>query len=154
MWITKTILVATDFSPCSRDACDLAFSIAKRFRVPLVLLHVYEVPTTIARGLPSLPIADYVQLVEDEAKAALANEARRVSGKGVDVSTAALSTVLKSGNAYEQILEAARKLDAGLIVLGTHGRRGLPRAVLGSVAEKVVRLSPVPVLTIHGTAES
>jgi len=59
------------------------------------------------------------------------------------------NTVLHVGAASEQILQAAKAHDVGLIVIGTHGRRGLPRALLGSVAEKVVRLSPVPVLTIH-----
>jgi len=59
-------------------------------------------------------------------------------------------TVLRTGVPWEEILDTAKKLDVGLIVMGTHGRRGLPRAILGSVAEKVVRLSPVPVLTVRG----
>ena len=57
--------------------------------------------------------------------------------------------LLKVGEPWEEIIDAASRLDAGLIVMGTHGRRGLPRAILGSVAEKVVRLSAVPVLTIR-----
>jgi len=57
--------------------------------------------------------------------------------------------VLNSGIAWERILETAKMVEAGLIVMGTHGRRGVPRAFLGSVAERVVRLSPVPVLTIR-----
>jgi nucleotide-binding universal stress UspA family protein len=93
-----------------------------------------------------------VQLVEDEAQAAMNNEAARLRDKGAEVKTVLVSTVLKSGRAWEQILDTAEKVDAGLIVIGTHGRRGLPRALLGSVAERVVRLSPVPVLTVHGDA--
>jgi nucleotide-binding universal stress UspA family protein len=87
---------------------------------------------------------DYVQLMEDSAQSALNNEAARLQGKGVEV-----TTVLRMGSPWEQVLDVAGKLEVGLIVMGTHGRRGLPRALLGSVAEKVVRLSPVPVLTVH-----
>jgi nucleotide-binding universal stress UspA family protein len=76
----------------------------------------------------------------------LADEAARLQGKGV-----VLETLFSRGVAWEEIIEVAKRVDVGLIVMGTHGRRGLPRAIMGSVAEKVVRLSPVPVLTIHGT---
>jgi nucleotide-binding universal stress UspA family protein len=149
----KKILAPTDFAPSSQVADDLALELAQRFHVPLVLLHVYQLPTTIGKGLPTLPISDYVRLIEDSAQSALNNEAARLSGKGVEVTTTLVSTVLKSGSAWEEILEAAKKLDAGLIVMGTHGRRGLPHALLGSVAEKVVRLSPIPVLTVRATEE-
>jgi nucleotide-binding universal stress UspA family protein len=150
MWLEKKILVPTDFGDSSKAAAEAALDLARRFRVPLVLTHVYAIPSTINKGVPFLPIADYVQLVEDEARSALNNEASRVRELGADVGTLLMSTVLKAGSAWEQILEAAEKLDVGLIVMGTHGRRGLPRALLGSVAERVVRLSPVPVLTVHG----
>jgi nucleotide-binding universal stress UspA family protein len=150
MWLKKKILAPTDFADSSRAACDMALELARQFHVPLVLMHVYQVPTTINKGVPFLPIADYVQLIQDSAQSALNNEAARLRDTGADVATALMSTVLKPGNAWEEILDAAKKLDAGLIVMGTHGRRGLPRALLGSVAERVVRLSPIPVLTVHG----
>jgi len=60
-----------------------------------------------------------------------------------------VATALRSGRPWEEILAAAREGNADLIVIGTHGRKGLPRALLGSVAEKVVRMSPVPVLTVR-----
>jgi nucleotide-binding universal stress UspA family protein len=150
MWLAKKILVPTDFAESSRAACDLGLEFARQFRVPLVLMHVYPVPTTINKGVPFLPIGDYVQLIEDSAQSALNNEAARLRDRGAEVATALMSTVLKSGNAWEEILDAVKKLDVGLVVMGTHGRRGLPRALLGSVAERVVLLSPVPVLTVHG----
>jgi nucleotide-binding universal stress UspA family protein len=58
--------------------------------------------------------------------------------------------VLKHGMSWREILATAEEMRADVVILGTHGRRGIPRAVLGSVAEKVVRMSPVPVLTIPG----
>ena len=61
-------------------------------------------------------------------------------------------TLVISGDPAERVLETARGLAADLIVMGTHGRKGLSRLVLGSVAERVVRESPVPVLTVRATA--
>jgi nucleotide-binding universal stress UspA family protein len=60
-------------------------------------------------------------------------------------------TLVTRGDPAEQVLNAARSLEADLIVMGTHGRKGLSHLVLGSVAERVVRESPVPVLTAHAT---
>jgi nucleotide-binding universal stress UspA family protein len=57
--------------------------------------------------------------------------------------------LLKQGNAWRTIIDTADELHAGMIVMGTHGRHGLPRALLGSVAEKVVRSAHCPVLTVH-----
>jgi nucleotide-binding universal stress UspA family protein len=145
MWLTKKILVPTDFAEASRAASDAALELAQRFHVPLIFLHVYPIPATIYSGVPNVPVGDYVQLLEESAQAALNNEVARFQGKGVE-----LSQVLRMGVAWEQILDVASKSAVGLIVMGTHGRRGLPRALLGSVAEKVVRLSTVPVLTVHG----
>jgi nucleotide-binding universal stress UspA family protein len=79
----------------------------------------------------------------------LNQEAARLADKGVEI-----SVVLKPGVAWETIVETASMVDAGLIVIGTHGRRGVPRAVLGSVAERVVRVSRLPVLTIREAAST
>jgi nucleotide-binding universal stress UspA family protein len=144
MWLTKKILVPSDFAGPSRAAADVALELAQRFAVPLTVVHVYPVPATIYAGVPFVPVADYLQAFEDAAQSQLNSEAERLRGKGAEV-----NTVLKMGAPWEEILEMAKRLDVGLIVMGTHGRRGLPRALLGSVAEKVVRLSPVPVLTMH-----
>jgi nucleotide-binding universal stress UspA family protein len=146
MWLTKKILVPCDFADCSRTACDVALELAQSFRVPLVLLHVFQFPPAVYTGMPALAVPEYDQLVEASARTALHDESARLQGKGV-----ALETSFARGSAWEEIIDAAKRLDAGLIVMGTHGRRGLPRAIMGSVTEKVVRLSPVPVLTIHGT---
>ena len=146
MWLTKRILVPCDFADLSRKAGDMGLEIAQSSRVPLVLLHVFQIPTAIYTGMAPMPVPDYTELVEKAAQSALRDEAARLQGKGVEV-----LTLFKVGVAWEEIIGAAQRLDVGLIVMGTHGRRGLPRAIMGSVAEKVVRLSPVPVLTIHGS---
>jgi nucleotide-binding universal stress UspA family protein len=61
-----------------------------------------------------------------------------------------MTAVLREGVAWEEVNSVAKEIDANLIVIGTHGRRGLARALLGSVAENVIRTSTVPVLVIHG----
>jgi nucleotide-binding universal stress UspA family protein len=145
MWLTKKILVATDFAEPSLAAADVGVELAQTFHVPLVLMHAYLVPSYLYTGVPFVPLGDYVQGYEDAARESLEKERARLASNGVDV-----TAILRAGVAWEDILSTAQQVDAGLILVGTHGRRGVPHALLGSVAEKVVRLSPVPVLTIHG----
>jgi nucleotide-binding universal stress UspA family protein len=147
-WLTKTILLPCDFAGSSKKAGDVGVELAQRLHVPLLLLHVFPAPTATYSGVPYVPSADYLQLVEDSARAALRGEAARLAGRGVEV-----RTLLKMGSPWEEIVQRAKEPDIGMILMGTHGRHGLPRALLGSVAEKVVRLSPVPVLTVHAEAE-
>lgn len=144
MWSIRNILVATDFSEPAKAAADLALDVALQFDTPIVLVHSYLIPSGVYAGVPIAPFADYARIIEDTARDFLEKEALRLKERGARV-----ATVLCLGGAWEEILETAKEVDAGLIVMGTHGRRGLPRALLGSVAEKVVRLSPVPVLTVH-----
>jgi nucleotide-binding universal stress UspA family protein len=146
MWLTKKILVPCDFSGSSRRAGEVGVELAETFRVPLMLLHVVPAASVSYSNIPYIPSPEYTKTVEESARSALRDEAARLPVKG-----RAIETLLKTGVAWEEIVEAARSLDVGLIIMGTHGRRGLPRAILGSVAEKVVRLSPVPVLTVRGS---
>jgi nucleotide-binding universal stress UspA family protein len=147
MWLEKKVLVPTDFSETAMAAANVGLELAQAFRVPLVLLHVYGLPGRSYVGVGPVLTADFVRAVEAAARAALNEEAARLANKGV-----VISAVLNLGAAWEVILETAKMVDAGLIVMGTHGRRGIPRAVLGSVAERVVRLSNVPVLTVRAEA--
>ena len=66
------------------------------------------------------------------------------------ISGVSIETVLRVGTPWEQILRASKEQETGLIVMGSRGLHGLPRALLGSTAERVVRHSPVPVMTLHG----
>jgi nucleotide-binding universal stress UspA family protein len=145
MWLTKKILVATDFAAPAQAAADVGLQLAQEFHVPLVLVHAYIVPGSI---VPLAPVLEYARIYTSAARELLEKECHRLAGRGVEV-----IAVLRSGVAWEEILRSAKELDADVIIMGTHGRRGVLRALLGSVAEKVVRLSTVPVLTIHGSPD-
>lgn len=136
----KNILVATDFGEAARHAGDVACELAAKFGARLSLLHVWTVPTPAYAESITLPF-DQIQKAAGEAMEA---ESTRLRAKCGD-----LRTIVIPGVAWRAIVEAAPEHGFDLIVIGTHGRKGVPRLFLGSVAEKVVRASPVPVLTVH-----
>lgn len=145
MPFAKQILVPTDLGPMSDAALDYAIALAKPFGATIRLVHVFEPPTL---DLPEGMItgtADATGRILKSAEATLeaAIEVRR--GAGVTITSS-----VREGKAWRQIIAAARELDDGVIVMATHGRKGLERALLGSVAEKVIRMAPCPVLTIPG----
>jgi len=143
----KHILVPTDFGEAASRALDFAIMLASKFESKLTLLHASWLPSTAyiayGEGLP-WPTDAYALEAEKELAKVASHARERFPRVG--------SSVVK-GEPWEEILRAAKERGADLIVMGTHGRRGLSRVFLGSVAEKVVRLSPVPVLTISGKAE-
>lgn len=137
----KNILCATDFGPSSKGAINIALALAKAFGGAVTLIHVYDAP--VYAGPPFMPLNDAGPEVEKAARIAL-DAAVTEAKANVD----GVRGVLRRGRPWEEVIALAADMRADLIVLGTHGRRGLPRAILGSVAERVVRLSPVPVLTV------
>ncbi|HKY38527.1 MAG TPA: universal stress protein [Polyangiaceae bacterium] len=138
----RHILVPTDFGPASSAAIDLAIGLAQAFEAQLTLLHVWEIPDypylEFMRNSPE------IARVEDAAVTGLAEGLRQAQTR---LPTA--KSVLRRGVPWQTIISTALELECDLIVMGTHGLRGLSRALLGSVTEKVVRVSPVPVLTVH-----
>jgi nucleotide-binding universal stress UspA family protein len=136
------ILVAIDFTPASDAALAQAVALARPLEAEIVLLHVWEPPAPI--GLPGLmmpePSTDFT------ARAELAAEADSLRGVGVNV-----RTVLGAGAAASEILRTAAEEKPDLLVMGTHGRRGLSRIALGSVAEHVIREAACPVLTLRAS---
>jgi nucleotide-binding universal stress UspA family protein len=137
------ILAATDFSACAEPALELAMRMAQNEGAGLTLLHVWEMPSYAYPGLAYAP-ADLMTAVEDAAKKQLEETVARVRQR-----VPAAKALLCRGFPAEQI---AHVLDGGrydLVVMGTHGRRGVPHVLLGSVAERVVRTSSVPVLTVR-----
>lgn len=135
----KHILVPTDFSAASERSIAAALDVARAFDARVTLLHVWSLPSIgYAEGL-AWPIDDLQQAAR-EALVDLQAKTAKIYPK--------TESVLLEGNEWKQILETVKKRGCDLVVMGTHGRRGLPRLLLGSVAEKVVRLSPVPVLTV------
>jgi len=135
------ILVPVDFSESSLKALDLAVQMAETYSSALTLLHVWEVPV-YPYGLPIA--VDYLTPIEEAAKAKLAELVAETKTR-----FPAVQSLLGKGVAWQEIITTATQLPADLVVMGTHGRRGLDHLLLGSVAEKVVRRSPCPVLTVR-----
>lgn len=142
MAMFKRILVATDFSEASRRAVELAASMARESGADFVVVHVSEIPVY---GDISYPV-DLVTSLTEGARARLEELVASLRD-----STPGVKGALRIGVAREQILAAGTEVRADLIVLGTHGRRGVAHALIGSVAERVVRMSEVPVLTVRGS---
>jgi universal stress protein A len=137
----KKILVATDFSSHSKRAMDYAASLARESGAEIVLIHAIEsFPYSVT---DTLQVVDHRRALEKTAGFLLENLRQDLAGEGVPV-----KSLLTNGAPYEEILKASRREKAGLIVIGTHGRTGVEHLILGSVAEKVVRLASCPVLTI------
>lgn len=140
----QRILVPTDFGEAADRALDLAVTIAGKFESQVTILHVFHLPPiTYAEGL-YLPIDDMLL----QARKVLDGIAARAKSRHPKVQ----AVLLGQSEPYEQILRAVKDRDIDLVVMGTHGRRGVSHVLLGSVAEKVLRLSPVPVLTVTGGA--
>lgn len=145
----RRILVPTDFSSHSRRALAWATTLARPFAAETVILHVMEPPLA-----PAVPIG-----IGGAAIASITDEMRRYLGDQLDQLARTevpqgvrVRPSLREGRAFLEILEAVREEAADLVVIGTHGRTGLRHVLLGSTAERVVRRSPVPVLTVRDDA--
>jgi nucleotide-binding universal stress UspA family protein len=139
-----TILLATDLGPASSDAVDEAIDLAQRLRSQLLVLSVIE-PANLR--LPGGRTAARVDQVRDERSRVAAAFAARGRNAGVPV-----RFLIWDGDPRDAILEAATAEGADLIVVGTHGRGGLERLLLGSVSEHVIRHADVPVLVVRPKA--
>jgi len=138
----KRVLVPVDFSEMSRKALLYAVSFAEQFDAEIVLLHVVE-------PLPAPPEVVYLET------GAIYTEVRKGAEKQLSVwrnaaaAAASVTTKIRTGVAYREIVEAAKDAKADLIVLGTHGRTGLAHLFMGSTAERVVREATCPVLVVR-----
>ncbi len=140
----KSILVPTDFSECSEAAVKYGFALAKAFGATLHLLNVVQDPYTLpwaADGFAA-PIGDMLTDWEAQSKRRLAESVPAVAADRTVVQT-------RVGSPYSEIIRYAAQQHIELIVLGTHGRGPLGHMLLGSVAERVVRTAPCPVLTVR-----
>jgi nucleotide-binding universal stress UspA family protein len=142
----RKILVATDFSPPADEAVLRAADLSRRYDAPLTLVYVYQ-PVAYG-GLPEAHVI-YTPLVMGDLTAAF--EQRLLAAKHVAETAGAKSvqTKLLMGPPAGEITDYARTEQFDLIAIGTHGRTGLSRFLLGSVAEKVVRTAPCPVLSVR-----
>jgi universal stress protein A len=139
----KTILVPTDFSPASARALEYAQLVAARFSASLHLLHVAEDP--VAAVGPEAYVVDLPALREQVVQDA----ERRLTQVAAPLSGVTVTTEVLIGSPARTIAKIAADRGADLIVMGTHGRGGLAHLLLGSVAERVIRMAPCPVLTVR-----
>jgi nucleotide-binding universal stress UspA family protein len=139
--IPTNILVPIDFSPCAEHALDYACDLAAKLGARVHVINA------IGATLPELSVALTDQMISSirhnnaAVLAKLLEPRRKVAAFG--------EVAVVDNDARDAILQAARAVHADLIVIGTHGRRGLSRVLLGSVAEDVVRRAPCPVLTVR-----
>lgn len=142
-----TILVPTDFSASANAALDWAVGLAHAFEARIVLVHVVDLEVQwVPAGpavVPTPAPAAVVRGVRERAQAALDALAAKTPS--------VRRTVVRTGHARDEILKAADQAGADLIVMGTHGRRGVAHLFIGSVAEYVVRHAVIPVTTVRAS---
>lgn len=141
---TNRILCAIDFSDFSLDALRHGLVLARWYSAQLTLLHVYQISQPLPvegprRGVPVFVAADPNQVEED---------VRQFCAPVLGASGQSVEIVVRPGDAAREIRNEAERLPFDLLILGTHGRSGFERLFLGSVTEKVLRSTRVPVLTI------
>jgi nucleotide-binding universal stress UspA family protein len=143
--MSRRIMHATDFSPASRAAFTKAIELAKRDRAPLTITHVM-LPPLMMMGDGYVAPSTWDQISRAH---------RKMNQKKLDALVARAKSsgvraqgLLLEGQPAERILRAAR--GAGLLVIGTHGRTGLARFILGSVASRIVAGARCPVVTVRG----
>jgi universal stress protein A len=148
----RTILVPTDFSAISEHSMEYVQRLAKRFHSAVVLLHVFE---------PSYPypvdgLAHFPGDLHDprnELQSRLSDRLELLTTEWRSVTGLPVTSEIRLGRAYDEIVTTARKIKADLIVIPTHGYTGLKHVLIGSTAEKVVRHAPCPVLVIRPNEE-
>lgn len=134
------LLVPVDFSDTSRKALEFARTLAPRLGAEVVLLHVFERPLPMYSDVPPALIETFYGTALPAAERALADLAESCGG---------LRTVFREGRSGPEIVTVAEEMSPELIVMGTHGRRGLGRVFFGSTAEYVLRRTRVPVTTVR-----
>jgi nucleotide-binding universal stress UspA family protein len=135
----QRVLVATDFDACSNAAVQKALALAEATHASLVVVHAVNVPYRFVSSLMGEVMTQLQDKARTELEEVLEPLRSRIPGVTGEV---------RWGVVWEEILGVARDVRADIVVTGAHGPTHLPR-VLGSVAERIVRMSPVPVLTVH-----
>lgn len=141
----RTILCPVDFSAPSEEAVRYAVSLAEPLGTETIhLLHAYRRPSELVPDRLTFPRAEVDRDVRRDLTRRLEDLAARFSGREV-----VIETHLVEGAPHRVVAEYVRARNVELVVLGTRGRTGAGHFLLGSVAEKVLRVSPVPVCTVH-----
>ena len=142
--MSKKILCPVDFSKGSEYAVAKAEELARSLGAEIELFHAYQLPVLALPDSTVTVSPTFVADVTDRAQRALNQHRDTVISHDVRATTR-----LVEGNPADAIVDHAREVNAAMIVMGTHGRSGFRRFLLGSTAERVVRMSTVPVLTVH-----
>lgn len=142
------ILVPVDGSPTSNRGVDEAIKLARLTGAKLKLLHVIDLLTIAMTPEAGAALtAQMAELLTEGGKTILADAKARVQAAGLDVDTELIDSL--AGRVCDQVVDVAQAWGADLIVIGTHGRRGVGRLMIGSDAEQIVRHAPVPVLLVR-----
>ena len=146
MVTAQRFLVPVDFSAYAHQALEYAIGLARKPGARVTLLHVMQSPPWGGESAGTVPYAysQFIQHLEAEVVHRMQTYLARVTGSGLEGDLA-----VGYGVPFQEILETAKKHQVDLIVMGTHGRTGLQHVLVGSVAEKVVRLAPCPVLVVR-----
>lgn len=139
----RTIVVAVDFSPHTPSVVEAAVTIAKRFDAKLRLVHAYDIPIPLVSPYEVAIPEPYLEETRRVAAEKLGALVEQVAAQGVSV-----DSLLTEVPAAAAIVRAAEESKADLVVIGTRGHTGLKHLLLGSVAERTVRLAPCAVLTV------
>lgn len=141
----KKVLFATDFSEGSSVALPYAVDIAKQYGAKLYFVHVvYDITKATGWYVPHVAVGEIYDEIEKSARA----EIKKISideTKGVED----IEHVILKGTPYEEIIRFAEDKEVDMIVLGTHGRKGIDRVLFGSTAEQILRNAPCPVLSVR-----
>jgi len=141
----QRIIVATDLSPTSEPAIVEAIALAKENGAVLLIAHAYQPPGVVdAQSVAAGVYEEWNQSIRAEVECKLQKLVENAAKEGVKAEPLVLM-----GEPYEAIAEAARDNGADLVVMGTHGRKGVSRFFLGSVAARVISTAPCPVMTIR-----
>lgn len=151
----KKILIALDYNPSAKKVAEIGHEMATALKAQTILLHVISDPTYYAALHYStiMGFENYGNVVETNK----AEELRTVAQVYLDrtkelLNDRTIQTMVRRGTFAETILDTAKYVGADIIVMGTHSRKGLEKVILGSVAEKVLHGSPVPVLIVPAKA--
>ncbi|EPX58233.1 Universal stress protein family [Cystobacter fuscus DSM 2262] len=143
------ILVPVDLMEGSQAIVEYAVALGRPFNAAIEVLHVWEPPQYVAPDLLVAAPGWTPQPLEKEALAATRQSLENFVGSIQGAGTLPLTQKLVMGEPSAAVIQVAESGGFNLIVMGTHGRRGLPRLLLGSVAQRVVSRAPCPVLTLH-----
>ena len=140
----RRLLCPVDFSDISKNAFQIAIDLAVLFKADLHVMHVFQMPASaIPEGIYDIP-----DDMEDKVKSHLSKKLDEFI-KNYPTQEINITTGLYAGFPHDEIIKSADETNADMIVMGTHGRTGFSHVLLGSVAERVIRTSDIPVLTVR-----